>query len=249
MDPRPSPRLDAALERLAGTFRGMVAHPDEDNCECHWGGAEELARLKVADLALEPDLLRRTWQAVDWGFPAEVLRRILPQLAGELVAGRVEPLFGMEEVGRAFARGRWRAWPDGQAAAVREFLCAWWAHTLTDPRAAVPAHEVLACCAEASGALTPWLAAWAAQTGPVADRRLAEAVGRWECDLLRDELPWHAREGGDERRAELTDWLVRHAPARLRPLGAPEELLHRVRLLGLTGEARWEDPHWPGYRY
>ncbi|MGW0856883.1 hypothetical protein [Streptomyces sp. NPDC002690] len=31
--------------------------------------------------------------------------------------------------------------------------------------------------------------------------------------------------------------------------GAPEELLHRPRLIGLTGPARWEDPHWPGHRF
>lgn len=248
-DSCPPLRLEVALERLTGAFRGMTAHPDESNCECHWGSAEELAQLKVADVVLEPDLLRRTWKAVDWAFPGEVLRRILPQFAAEIVAGRAEPLFGMEEVGKAFARGRWQAWPDGQAAAVREFLRAWWAHTLTDPRAAVPAHEVLACCAEASGTLTPWLAAWAAQSGPVADRRLAEAVEEWEYDLLRDELPWHAWEGEDELCAELAGWLVRHAPARLRSQGAPEELLQHVRLLGLTGEDRWDDPHWPWQTY
>ncbi len=242
-------RLDVALEGVVVAFRGMTAHPDESNCDCHWGSAEELAQLKVPDVVLEPDLLRRTWQAVDWSFPEQVLRRILPQLAGEIVAGRIGPLFGMEELGRAFARGRWQAWPDAQAAAVREFLRAWWAHTLTDPRAAVPAHEVLACCAEASGTLTPWLATWAEQSGPVADRQLVAAVDQWEYDLLRDELPWDAFEGEDELCAELAGWLVRHAPARLRSQGAPEELLHHVRLLGLTDEDRWDDPHWPWQTY
>ena len=56
-------RLDAALDGLAAAFRGMTARSDEHNCECHWGSAEELALLKVPDLELEPDLLRRTWQA------------------------------------------------------------------------------------------------------------------------------------------------------------------------------------------
>lgn len=50
-------------------------------------------------------------------------------------------------------------------------------------------------------------------------------------------------------RAELTAWLVRHTPARLRACGASEDLLHRIRLLGVTGPDRWEDPHWPGHRY
>lgn len=41
--------------------------------------------------------------------------------------------------------------------------------------------------------------------------------------------------------AELTAWLLRHAPARLRAHGAPEELLHQIRLLGLTGPERWDE--------
>jgi hypothetical protein len=246
-------RLDAALDNLAAIFRGMTAHPDENNCECHWGSAEDLARLKVPDLELDPDLLRRTWQAPDWNDHGSVLRRILPQLAAGLTSGRVEPVLGMEDVGRSFARGRWQQWPAQQAAAVREFLHAWWAHSLTTPDASVPAHEVLALCAVASGTLNPWLASWEAQTGPVADRHLAEAVAHWEFYLLTDELPWDWDAWSwewscpieEDMRAVLTAWLVRHAPTRLRAHGAPDQLLHRVRLLSLTGPARWDDPHWP----
>ncbi|MGJ6963778.1 hypothetical protein ACSDR0_17885 [Streptosporangium sp. G11] len=244
-------RLDAALDDLAATFRGMTAHPDEVNCECHWGSAQDLARLKVADVELDPDLLRRTWGAPDWDDHASVLRRILPQFATALVGGFVEPLFGMEEVGHCFARGQWQRWPAEQAAAVREFLHAWWAHTLTDSDPAVPAYEVLALIAEASGMLSPWLSTWETLTGTMADQRLAEAMAHWEYDLLGDKLPWDAWEweGAEETRAELTAWLVRHASVRLRSDAVPEELLHRVRLLGLTGPARWEDPHWPGHSY
>src|SRR4051812_32294498 len=93
-------RLDAALNRMAVTFHGMTARPDEHNCECHWGSAEELAQLKVPDAELDLDLLHRSWQAGDWDDPASVLRRILPQLSRALVSGLVEPLFGLEEVGR-----------------------------------------------------------------------------------------------------------------------------------------------------
>ncbi|MET9472327.1 hypothetical protein [Streptomyces sp. NPDC002922] len=83
----------------------------------------------------------------------------------------------------------------------------------------------------------------------MADRHLAEAVGHWADDLLGDRLPWHAWEDEEEMRVELTGWLVHHAPARLRGLNVSEELLHRVRLLGVTGPDRWEDPHWPGHHY
>ncbi|MFF7780126.1 hypothetical protein ACFZCG_37600 [Streptomyces tanashiensis] len=247
--PRARLRLDAALDHLAVTFRGMTADPDESNCECHWGSAEDLAQLKIADQELDSDLLRRTWQATDWKNNASVLRRILPQFASSLVTGLVEPLFGMETIGLTFALGAWQEWPADQAAAVEEFLHAWWAHTLTDPDPLLPAHDLLALTAEASGTLRPWLGVWETSDDPVADEHLATAADHWDYDLLGDELPWRAGENGEEMRTELTAWLVDHASARLRAHGAPEDLLHRIRLLGVTGPDRWDDPHWPPYRY
>ncbi|MER5208236.1 hypothetical protein [Streptomyces sp. NPDC002825] len=242
-------RLDAALDRLAVTFRGMTARPDESNCDCHWGSAEEVAQLKTADVELDLDLLERTWMATDWKDKPSVLRRILPQLASTLVHGLTRPVSGMERVGLAFALGRWQEWPAEQAAAVEEFLRAWWAHTLSDPDPTVAAHELLVLTAEATGTLSPWLDTWEALRGPVPDGHLAEMADCWEYDLLGDQLPWSAWENGEEMRSELTAWLVRHAPARLRAPGVSEDLLHRIRLLGLTGPDRWEDPHWPGHRY
>ncbi|MFE5486638.1 hypothetical protein [Streptomyces sp. NPDC056527] len=227
----------------------MTAHPDESNCECHWGSAEELAQLKVADVELDLDLLRRTWQPSDWSDHASVLRRILPQLSSALVSGLVESVFGLEDVGRCFARGHWQQWPAGQAAAVEEFLQAWWVYTLTDSTPTVPAYDVLVLLAEATGTLSPWLSTWEALKDPVADRHLAAAAGHWEYDLLGDQLPWHAWENEEEMRVDLTAWLVRHASDRLRTYGASEDLLHRIRLLGVTGPDRWTDPHWPGHRY
>ncbi|MFF5896301.1 hypothetical protein ACFY8O_10315 [Streptomyces argenteolus] len=242
-------RLDTALHGLALTFRGMTAVPDEDNCECHWGSAEDLAQLKTPDAELDPDLLRRTWQAIDWRDHGAVLRRILPQFAVALVAGAVEPLFDMGDVGQAFGRGRWQRWSGDQAAAVEEFLHAWWADSLVAPDAAVPAYEVFALCAEASGTVRPWLDVWAVTVHPTADRRLVEAVREWEYDLLGGKLPWYAWDHDEKRVGELSAWLAEHAPARLGSQGAPQELHHQVRLLGLPEPARWEDPHWPGHTY
>ncbi|MFE6822054.1 hypothetical protein [Streptomyces sp. NPDC057690] len=245
-------RLSAALENLSVTFHGMTAHPDEHNCECHWGSSEELSLLKTPDVELEPDLLRRAWQATDWSDHPAVLRRILPQFARTLVAGRADPLFGLEEAGDSFARGHWQRWPDEQAAAVSEFLHAWWVQSLTDPDAAVPAHQVFVMCADASGTLDPWLADWEEQTGRLSDRRLAEAAAEWEYELLGESLPWRVGwyEHDEEKlRADLVAWLLGHAATRLRKSGASADLRHRIRLLGLTGEDRWLDPHWPGHRY
>lgn len=243
-------RLDTALDGLAATFRGMTASSDESNCECHWGSAAELALLKVPDVELEPDLLHRTWRAPDWSDHASVLRRILPQLARTLVDGLVKPWVGMEEPGRSFAQGRWQQWPEGQAAAVWEFLHAWWALALSDPDPRVPAHEILALCTEASGTLGPWLRTWQSLTHPAADQRLAEAVAHWQDDLLHDRLPWTSWQEEQEeeaKRTELTAWLVRYAPARLQAHDVDEELRHRIRLLSLDGSTRWSDPHWPDH--
>ncbi|MFJ4722088.1 hypothetical protein [Streptomyces luteogriseus] len=104
----------------------------------------------------------------------------------------------------------------------------------------------------ASGTLKPWLAAWERRTGHLSDLRLAGAAAEWEYELLGDSLPWsvHWYENDEEEmRADLVAWLLGHAAPRLRESGASEDLRHRIRLLGLTGEARWTDRHWPGHRY
>ncbi|TYB62157.1 hypothetical protein FXF51_25880 [Nonomuraea sp. PA05] len=229
-------RLDTALDDLTTVFGDMTAHPDEHNCECHWGSAEELALLKTAGVELHPDLLRRTWWTSDWDDNASVLRRILPQLASALVTGQVLPMIGMVDVGRSLTRADWQHWPAEQTDAVHRFLTAWWVSSLTSPDAAVPAHEVLEACSESSATLDPWLAIWQTLHDPLADQRLTEAVAYWEHDLLQDDLPWdtwHDEQVALTMRATLTAWLVEHAPERLRAHGAPEHLLHRVRLLGL----------------
>ncbi|GGU66179.1 hypothetical protein GCM10010211_34310 [Streptomyces albospinus] len=242
-------RLDDALAGVADAFRGETARPEERNCECHWGSAEELGLLKAPEAVLGADLLRRTWQASDWSDHAAVLRRILPELASALVAGRVERLLGLEEVGASFARGDWQEWSAPQAAAVWEFLRAWWLYSLTAPGAVEPAYEVFALCAEASGEVGSWLATWEALDHPQSDRCLAQAIDHWEYELLGDSLPWNTWHDEETMCAELTTWLVRHVPARLQTHAVSDGPLHRVRLLGLTGPARWEASQWPGHRY
>ncbi|MGW1773660.1 hypothetical protein [Streptomyces sp. NPDC002104] len=244
-------RLDRALDRLAVVFRGMTAPAGEVQCDCHWGSPEELALLKLPGTDdLDPDLLHRTWSAPDWNDHGAVLRRVLPQFARELTAGLGAHAGEIDRVGISFHRGAWQQWPAPQSAAVAEFLHAWWAHTLLTPHPAIPAHEVLQTCTEASGGIGPWLADWETVRHPVADQHLADTLPAWQRDLLCEELPWSTwtfSEDEEEEavRTELTDWLASHAPARLRAHGAPEEILHTVRLLGLADADRWNDPHWP----
>ncbi|MCX4779318.1 hypothetical protein [Streptomyces sp. NBC_01264] len=246
-------RLDRALAHLAVAFRGLAAPADEKQCDCHWGSPEELALLKLPGTGpgtdIDPDLVHRTWSAPDWNDHGAVLRRILPQFARELTGGLGAYAWDVGRVGDSFHRAEWQQWPAPQSAAVGEFLHAWWAHTLLTPDPAFPAREVLQMCTEASGSIGPWLADWETLHHPVADQHLADTVDHWERDLLCYALPWYTRSfWPDEEeavRAELTDWLATRAPARLRAHGAPEVVLHTVRLLSLADTDRWNDPHWP----
>lgn len=236
--------LDGALSRLVETFRGMTARADETNCECHWGSAEELASLKVPDIELEPDLLRRTWQAPDWYDHASVMRRVLPQLASALVTGGVSD-YDLVEVGDSLARAHWQQWPAEQAEVVWGFLHAWWAHCLTASARPAPSHEAFALCAEATGTVGPWLAAWEAIRYPLADQRLAEALTQWDFHLLQDMLPWCTVDHEQQKSRDLTTWLLRHAPSRLGNHGDPDHLRNVLRLMAITIPARFDDPRWP----
>ncbi|MEU9401597.1 hypothetical protein [Streptomyces sp. NPDC048242] len=67
----PRARLDRALENLALTFRGMTARADEVQCTCHWGGEDELTRLKMPDV----ELVRR-----DPGDDGKLLRTVRTEM-------------------------------------------------------------------------------------------------------------------------------------------------------------------------
>ncbi|WP_020390260.1 hypothetical protein [Kribbella catacumbae] len=232
--------LDDALARITRNFRGATAHADEIQCECHWGSAEELASLKVPDVVLDPDLLRRTVWATDWADQASVLRRVLPQLAVAMAEGGVDD-YDLPHLGEWIARGNWQQWPIDEAAAVGTFLEAWWVRSLTSP-AALPAHQALTLCGGAAGTVGPWLAFWETLDHPLATQRLAELVDEWGLILLSDDLPWSTIDRKDEKLRELTAWLLTHAPGRL---AGHDRLLNILNRLTITGPARWDDPDWP----
>ncbi|MEU1459534.1 hypothetical protein ABZ467_02370 [Streptomyces sp. NPDC005727] len=135
----------------------------------------------------------------------------------------METLFDPEEAGSSFARARRQRWPDEHADPVRELLHAWWVQSLTDADAAVPAHQVFAVRAEASGTVGPWPADWEKESGHLSDRRLAEAAAEWECELLGDGLPWRVgwyEHDEEKMRVQLVAWLLGPAAVRLRESGA-----------------------------
>ncbi|MGH4030794.1 hypothetical protein ACQB60_17860 [Actinomycetota bacterium Odt1-20B] len=247
--------LGASLARIRSVFAGLTAAAHERGCT-HCYGEQDIALLRVPEVALPEDLLVQFFHEVPDHFDdhAAVLRRLLPQFAEFLAAGRFEGLgYGANGLGQV----GWPDWPPHQADAIREFIDAWWAAFLEDDASPYDIADVFAVCADMGGTLTPLLERWARQpVGGRADRLLLRATGAWMEDLLSDvpglTLPWWYWPDPDapefayrpEPVAELQAWLSAHGPDRLRAVGADEGLCTRVRLLGLPYEERWADSYW-----
>jgi hypothetical protein len=90
---------------------------------------------------------------------------------------RPSPRTGLRDVRRGLRNGA-PNWPAGSSTTQR-YGSASRAHRRT-------CNTGYAC----SGSLGPWLADWEKQTGPLIDRRLDEAAGEGEYELLEDSLPW-----------------------------------------------------------
>ncbi|MEV0321845.1 hypothetical protein ACIBKX_26740 [Streptomyces sp. NPDC050658] len=251
----PARDLDAALARIRSVFDGMTAAPDEEGCTyCY--GEQEIALLRQPRVELPEDLLVQVFHEVPDHFtdhPA-VIRRLLPQFAGHLAAGRFGGLgYGATGLGRC----RWPQWPAEQADAIRKFIDAWWAACLTDESSPYDITDVFAVCADMGGTITPLLEYWARQpVGGRADELLRRAVEWWMPELFSDLpqliIPWWYWPDPDapvfdflpEPLPELQAWLAVHAPERLRAVGATEGLCVQMRLLALPYDARWDDPYW-----
>jgi hypothetical protein len=239
--------LDAAVDRVRTVFAGLTS-PGETGCSrCHL--PQETALLRTPDVELPDDVLRMFAHEVPNHFddhPAAV-RRILPQLAERLATGRFAGLDAYELTG--LGRSGWRDWPDEQAGAIRAFLQAWWADTVTSDAPPYRVHDVFEACVTAGSTVTPYLAVWAGQPpGGPADRHLADCTEEWVDDLLADVTSsvfcWWSDHTRDEPLAELQAWLALHAPGRLRALGADPMLVFRAGLLALPYEQRWTDQVW-----
>jgi hypothetical protein len=241
-----SPALSAAVDRVRAVFAGMTS-PHETGCgRCHL--PEETALLRVPDVALPDEVLRMYAHEVPDHFddhPA-AMRRILPQLAEQLAARRWTAFDAYDLTG--LGRSGWRTWPAEQADAIRAFLDAWWADTLATELDEWYAIEVFQACATAGGTVTPYLARWAAQPlGGPADRYLARFVEWWIDELLGDDTAvfrWWCHYECDEPVAELQEWILAHAPARLRARGADPLLLFRTGLLALPYDERFTGGVW-----
>lgn len=244
-----SPVLDTAVQRVRTVFAGMTS-PGETGCGlCHL--PEETALLRTPDVELPDDVLRMFTHEVPSHFddhPA-VMRRILPQLAGQLATGRYEGPCAYEMAG--LGRSGWRTWPTEQAEAVRVFLEAWWADTVGRARPLYPAVDVFDACVVVGATVTPFLATWARQPpGGPADEQLHDYLELWIDELL-DDRPLFSSWWGDHRReepvAEFQAWIAAHAPGRLRGRGADAALLFKVGLLNLPRERRFTDEAWEDF--
>jgi hypothetical protein len=204
-----------AIARVAEVFAGMTVSPDEVGCgRCC--GADDVALLRTANVALPTDLVRMVAEEVPdhWSDQPAVIRRVLPQLTALLAQGTASP----DLVARRLADARWFQWPDQQVQAVLGFLEAWWLSTLRQGSPPTPAREVFESCVTATSSVTQWLACWDAERGPAADRHLAECADWWWDDLQIDASPftWWSGQAEQERAAclELRTWLAARAPFR-----------------------------------
>ena len=243
-----TPRLAAALDRVRDVFGGLTAAPGETGCT-HCYGEADIALLHRPDAPLPDDLLRMFLHEVPSHFddhPA-VIRRLLPQFSVWLATGGAGSGLGYSACG--LGRSGWPDWPSRQAAAVREFIDAWWDDVLRQDTSTYDITDVFACCADMGGTITPLLARWAEEpVGGPNDEELAWACERWEQDLLGDDagcaIPWWYWFDRAEPVRELQRWLAEHAPPRLRAVGADPGLVTRIELLALPYDDRWAHAYW-----
>ncbi|TGB09324.1 hypothetical protein [Streptomyces sp. MZ04] len=242
-----TPRLAAALDRIHDLFGGLTAAPGETGCT-HCYAEADIALLHRPDVPLPDDLLRMFVHKEPSHFddhPA-VLRRLLPQFTTWLASGAFE---GLGYAACGLGRAGWPDWPDPQAAAVREFIDAWWDDFLRQDSSPYDVTDVFACCADMGGTVTPLLARWADEpVGGPGDQELVWACEAWEQDLLSDDasgvVPWWYWFDRDEPVREVQLWLAEHAPPRLRAAGADPGLVTRIELLALPYEDRWAHLYW-----
>lgn len=202
------------MARVATTFGGMTAQADEASCgRCFDEGEVEL--LRTPGVPLPTDLVRRVAQKdpFHWDDQPAIIRRVLPHLVVVLAEGEVES----DLMARGLAAAGWSRWPREQAGAVAGFLDAWWTQTLRTKSPPISACAVFESCVTASSSVTPWLARWEVEMGPVARRHLADSLGWWREELTSDDSPftWWWGTEVEERAAwhEVKRWLAGQARA------------------------------------
>jgi len=235
-----SPALDAALADIDTVFNGF-ASPDETGCGfCHV--PEETAYLRTPYTRVPLDVVQYYLFEVPNHFddhPA-AMRRLLPQAARAMAEGTLDAIgYGPHGLGRV----GWRAWPTEQAAAIEDFLHAWWQDTLTRPEPPYGIDETFETCVTIAGTVTPFLDGWV--QGPVADAHLAACTDSWLYDLLSDSSPftWWYGDGEDTGVADLRAWLAGPGAVRLRAQGE-SDLAIRAELLALPYDERSAHPYW-----
>ncbi|MEU2135225.1 hypothetical protein [Streptomyces sp. NPDC018352] len=204
--------LAAAMARVATTFGDMTAQADEADCgRCF--DEDEVELLRTPGVLLPTDLVRRVAQKdpFHWDDQPAIIRRVLPQLVVVLSEGEAES----DLMARGLAAAGWSRWPREQVGAVAGFLDAWWTQTLRTESPPISACVVFECCVTASSSVTPWLARWEAEVGPVARRHLADSLGWWREELTSDDSPftWWWGTEAEEQAAwrEVKRWLAGQA--------------------------------------
>ena len=205
--------LAAAVARVAKVFGGMTARVDETGCgRCFDTG--EVGLLRTPDVPVPADLARRVAQKhpSHWDDQPAIIRRVLPELVVILAEGAGERESAI--MARGLAAAGWPQWPRPQAQAVEGFLDAWWTRTLRTQSPPTSAAEVFESCVTAGSSVTPWLARWEMENGPIARQHLNESVHWWREELDSGDSPfswWWGAEPEAEGRAawqEVRLWLA-----------------------------------------
>ncbi|MGW4382193.1 hypothetical protein [Kitasatospora sp. NPDC004531] len=204
-------RLHHALDALDSAGGSSRPGPPVHGCEHCWS-AEDFALLAGPPTLLPDALLHRAAaKGADlWDDFPTLYRRLAPRILRQLTTGRL--LVDGPLIASRLVAADWRGWPHAEQLA--EVLDAWWLAALDRPAPVPDVAQTLETVATASGALAPWLRAWAATRTPTADRHLADVLEGW---LRGGDLP--GLEFGSHRElpvgAELTRWLLDLPPGRI----------------------------------
>ena len=237
--PLPAPaRLATALAGLESAFgpRRDRIDPVEACDHCFDPGDLLVLAGPIQDI---PDRLFS--RAVSkWGTTTDanvpLWRRLAPRILQQLVERRLH----IDEtlIARKFGEADWQGWPAQERTAVTELCEAWFQAALTEPHGP-NAVDVLPFVAVMYRDLSHWLAVWSATPGERADEQFAVLASWWLPDLLNGELDLSFSGELPDVAAEMTAWLLVHAPTRLRDGDLNTADAYRLTQLALPDDQRW----------
>ncbi|MEV6979117.1 hypothetical protein [Kitasatospora sp. NPDC093806] len=203
----PHSRLRDALDALDAAFASVVSAPiTVGGCTYCYAESDLAALAGPVERVPEGLLASVAAKSSDhWeDFPA-LYRRMTPRIVRLLVTDRLHVDHGLI-ASRLLAAG-WQDWPASQRGALEQVWHAWWRSALHEYPGTAYVLGVLETVAVSTGALAPWLTAWAGARTEAADRHLDDALDDW---LFEGQLGglWLGFYRELDAGAELLPWLL-----------------------------------------